>query len=485
MSAVDLVCLFLAVTPLLGIAVVALHSRLRNRHLDVALLLATLCHESLLICWPSVWAILHGFPFEKEMNVNITAGDVRRVLVGENIFVFALLAGYFLARRRDPYQSTRTGKFEVQTAHPLTRLLIVLGAVNYGLILAFPTLGSEHVGEPGHALALAAFGWCQSLFWLPSLIACAFVVSRPRAWRTAPVEWVVAGMTLLAVVIIGLTAGVRGRLIWVGSLLAFGAYLQRNRLVIRLAFVALLVAVPLFPFMGLEYRQIYQQQKLVGASRSSLLETFVTSAYEIVRNGSLSESAQTLARSLAERGMAVRNSAILYKEYDERGTLDLRTWLGSVVFPVPRALYAAKPMPGSTSESPLDSAIYRVMEEGYGLDGYMGPILASGSAYAEGGLAWVLVSGLALGIAWGLLLSHTNGGFWTALIATSFAGSLLIDGFFTMIQPWYAVLLQAWKCAFLVAALAGLNLVTRRSESSASIRKQSEPLGSGQRNLGP
>jgi len=469
------ICILLGTCPSLLLAVALARSFYLGNRLDTAIFATTIVHETLLVGWPAVWSAVSGFEHEQAMLVPVTTGDIAEVLLGETLFTLVLLSGFYLARGRCS-RLTSPVEFQLPIRHPLTRILIIVGCANYSLALFFPALGGGIEGNlPFSGPLLSVYGWMQSLFWLPSLIAAALVLSQPRAFRLNPRWWLLSLVVLSCVILTGFTTGLRGRFIWVASLLAIGAYLQSNRIAGRLAGFGLLLALPLFPFFGSTYRAIYQTSLAEGSGTLDVLRTMAEGGAEALRAEGGANTLFALGESLGERGMATRNSTILYHERESITGLDLRTWVGSLAFPIPRALFSDKPMPGSPSASALDAPIYRVMEIGHGYDGYMGPVLASALAFREGGWIWVAFTGFAIGTFWGLMLRRTTRASWQSMIAVTFAGSLLIDGFFTMMQPAYALLLQTWKCLFLLLMIGMGTAAYRALLPTTRIEQNSRP----------
>jgi len=153
--------------------------------------------------------------------------------------------------------------------------------------------------------------------------------------------------------------------------------------------------------------------------------------------------------------MGPRNSAVLYQGWDDGRGAGWGASLSALVYPLPRALWAAKPPAGSIDSTPYGAAMFKVMSIGHGAPYYvMGPYLASAHAYWEGGIAGLLASGFATGGLWALFIALSRK--VTLPLATTFlmtfASSLLIDGLYTAFVPLFSIIRSGYWIILMLGA---------------------------------
>jgi len=464
------VCVALALIPAILLFQMTYTAVKNHSQLKVIAFGATLCHELILVVFPVIYSVVTNFELEDSMLIDVQPEDLIVVLLGESLFVLLFVVGFVAAQKMFRDRFGLTGKRDVEEKY--VRIIYNGLIISAWLVYVYEAFSDpmrlkwyemEKVG-----VIEQIRGWLSAILWLPSLIVCALVVTKPGSARDNRLRFLCATVPLIAIVVIGVTTGLRGRFSWVASVIVIGAYLQRNWKFIYFTIAAMLVIMPLTPFMGSEYRYIFQNVSLGGATRGELLHTFANQGSAYVANSEGNNLFNDICGSLAQRAQGPRNSVVLYREYDSGKRAGLGTLVGALVFPVPRMVYPDKPMPGSLSSSVLDGGIYLVMTLGQGAEGIMGPMLASASAYWEGGWMWLVLAGLLTGIFWSLLITWAESYplSISVIVVVCFTGALLIDGLFTMLAPVYSIILQIWLC--LIPFLIILGLVGRKASQSKS-----------------
>jgi len=316
-------------------------------------------------------------------------------------------------------------------------LLIVFGCLIYGRFMMPFDVGG---------MVEQAYLWFQAVFVFTSIVACALVLTRRGVLFTNPKQAFLAAIPLLALLVVGLTSGYRGRLMWLVFLLTMMGILNRQTKFVAIGIIVAVFTVPLFAFLGSSYRSSNEAEKI-----SSVQYKVIALLYEEGKSrlGDMKSMGEEFLSALAWRAQGPRNSAVLYQQYDKGAGAGFTTYLGSIFFPIPRLVWAEKPAAGSTDSSISSSAIYKVMELGYGYDAgsTMGPCLASAHAYWEGGWSWLIIAGFITGLIWNIIfkLSRRLPEGIAIIVVFAFAAALLIDGMLTMMCPLYAIILTWWQ----------------------------------------
>lgn len=436
MISIGLFCF--AVIPVVILASLLVWSRRRDDRLRTLIIGATLVHEFLLICLPTVYSIFTDFELERRMVAVIRPVDLLAVMIGESVFIlmFAIglviaLPGLRTARAELGRPLTRAG---AQTERILLNALILIGCLVYA-----PKMFSL-VSSVGSGVTEALATQLEGVFYFMPLVVCAFLVTTKGELRRHPVRTLAAAIPLISLVVVGLMSGARGRIIWAISLLLIaGIYNRQKKVVVGSVLVAVLL-LPVFAVLG-------DRDTRGSLSSATSQAEILTLVYEAgVKNMSNSgDMVDAVMESFFWRAQGVRNSVVLYQDA-ERGGGSFNTYMGAVFAFVPRSLWPDKPMLGSLDNTESEAAMYKVMLWGHNEPGTMGPLLASSHAYWEGGALWLICAGLITGLFWNAVFRACRRLpiLLGAVVSLTFAAAFLIDGLLTMLVPLYAFIIRMW-----------------------------------------
>jgi len=434
--------------PVLTLGALLVWSWRRISLLGTLIVGATLVHEIVLVSFPVWYSVFTDFELEGSMNALVGADDLLRVMTGESIFVmmfaFAFIVGWPRLRLQTGL-AIRTAfcQNQIRRSRLVLNLLIVMGILVYiKRISPISTLP----GGTGWSLEQLFLSLIQAFFWFTSLAACALVLTRRRALFTNPVQALLAGIPMLALVMVGLSTGLRGRIMWVISLLIVTGILNHQTKFVALGVVIAILMIPLFAFFGSAYRFIDKDDMMTGPARIEMFSLL----YQEGRDRVVEETknmADDFLYGLALRAQGPRNMVVLYRQYDNARGAGFNTYIGALFFPIPRLVWPEKPVAGGTDDTSLSSAMYKSMELSYGDQGTMGPILASAHAYWEGGWGWLVAAGFITGLIWNKIikLCRRIPEDIAAVVTLAFAAALLNDGMLTMLTPLYAIIIAGWQ----------------------------------------
>jgi len=452
--------LFVSLIPLLDLCGLVVWSWQRDFLLRTVILGATLIHELILVVFPVWYSVFTDLELEGigNMPAMVGADELLLVMIGESIFVlmFALACAVGWPRSRpqgDCLVRAVSGRKQVVCDRLVIYILVIAGCLIYAPKIIHSL--SAFQGGTGWIVAQVLI-WIQGVFGFTSLVACALVLTRHRVLFTNPVEALLAVTPVLALLVIGFTTGIRGRIVWIVSLLVVTGILNRQTKFVALGVMIGIILIPLFAFLGGTYRYVAKENLMTAPARHEM----VTRLYEEGKNrvaGDLKNMADEFLYSIAARAQGPRNSVMLYRQYDNDAGPGFSTYSGSISFPIPRLIWPEKPAVGSTDGTLYSSAIYLVMELAYGMAGSMGPILASAYAYWEGGWGWLITAGFITGLFWNIIfnLCRRLPEGMASVVALAFAAALLIDGMLTMLVPLYALIVAWWQLVLPVLIVYG------------------------------
>lgn len=433
-----LLLLFALIPPLVLFALLKRTSRSGMR-LGAMALGATLIHEVLLIDVPTFYSIAKDFQLENEMVATVHAGDLLRVMIGESVFMLMFAIGMLV---RLPSIGIRTGHF-VSTVMPeriernLIVTMILIGCLVYISILLFPSAAGEI--SSGGPIGQLHF-WLKAVFWFTPLVVCAFVVTKPGNFRDHTLIAILASVPLISLILIGVSTGVRGRIVWTISLLILGSVYNGRKKLVGVGILLALMLVPIFSILG---SADIRDSSNTGSSQIEV----VGKLYELGKDnvadfGTLTD---VFMLSYAWRAQGVRNSVTLYQDY-ENGGGGFNSYIGAIFVPIPRAIWSEKPLVGSQDRTEVGSAMYKVMELAYGAPEQMGPMLASAHAYWEGGAIWLVSAGLITGLLWNLIfrIATRLPFILAAIFIFTYAAANMVDGLLTMMIPLYSGINATW-----------------------------------------
>jgi len=462
--------LFVSLIPLLILFGLFVRSWRRGFLLRTIILGATLIHELLLVVFPVCYSVFTDFELEGNMQATVGAEDLLRVLTGESVFVLMFALAFVVGWPRLRPQGGRligaaSGHNQAMRERLVLKVLIIAGCLVYARYIIHP-LSTLQIGTGLTVDQVSS--WIQGLFWFTSLAACALVLTRRKVLFTNPVQALLAAIPLLSLLLVGLTIGLRGRFMWVISLLVITGILNRQIKFVALGVAIGIVLVPLFAFFGGAYRSTAKDEFMTGPARREMFARVYEEGKSRVMSD-LKQMGDEFLNALAFRAMGPRNSAVLYQQYDKGNGAGFTTYLGTIFFPLPKLVWPEKPLAGSTDGTLSSSAVYKVMELGHGDNyaSYMGPILASAHAYWEGGWGWLVAAGFITGLLWNVIfnLCRRLPENMAAVVALTFTAALLIDGMLTMLAPLYALILAWWPVLMVLVIYKGILLLLPRKDA--------------------
>jgi hypothetical protein len=410
----------------------------KNNLLRTIVLGATLIHELLLVFYPVIYSIINNYYYEDAMMAMVVPNDLLKVMIGETCFIifFALS----LTISWTPFRILNVSKAacikSIDVENKLVKFLVFIGCFIY-VYIAFIPDGAE--------LQNSGFGWgkifyvFKSIFWYMPLVACSFIVTKKNILKDHLILGIFAAIPLIMLLVVGFGSGVRGRVIWVISLLIIAGVYNKQRKVMAMGAIMSIVFIPFFAILGnsdiRDSRDSINQFEVVGKAFSIAKDNLVD----------LGDAADIFLSSFASRAQGVRNSVALYQNFDQGGG-GFSTYLGSIFLPIPRVIWEAKPISDSLNNSELESAMYKVMDLSYGATGQMGPFLASAHAYWEGGWIWLIIAGFLTGLIWNSLFicCRRMSDNMAAIVILSFSASHMVDGLLTMMSPIYSYIDLIW-----------------------------------------
>lgn len=449
-----------SIIPLIILCGLLIWSRGRGNRLRTIILGATVIHETLLVIFPSIYSIFTDFELEGRMLAAVTPTDMLLVMIGESVFVlmfsFALTIGIpnFSLRGRG-LKFIFFGEITKRIERAILNFLIVAGIFIYAPKLFSAALNVEN------GLAEDIGWYLTGVFWYMPLVVCSFLITRRKEFSTNFVRFFLAIIPLISLVVIGITSGVRGRIIWAISLLLVAGIFNRQKKIIAICLTVAILFLPIFAVLG--DRDTRGAMASSITSRSEIYTLVYEAGIENISNSS--EMMKAFLESFSWRAQGVRNSAVLYKDFDHGGG-GFKTYLGAPFALIPRGVWPEKPMLGSLDHTEFESAMYKVMLMGHGEPGTMGPLLASAHAYWEGGWIWLVVAGLITGIFWNAVFRYCRKlpDIIAAVITLSFAAALINDGLLTMLTPLYAFIIRFWLSLLpLLCIYIGMRLINLAS----------------------
>ena len=411
----------------------------------------TLFHEVVLVVFPVWHSAFTDFSMERRMMSCASPEGVLRVMAGEAIFVIMFGVAFYILmkKRRCHYKDKQFGNISKKNEKFFLGMLATFGTIIYTDQFFNPRGYAEYVASIDQTSSSAIFtlccDWFRTICWFPSIVACMFIFIRTKKEKYPFWLYVVAVIPLGELLLIGITAGLRGRITWVFSILVIIAFLKKQKKMIYIGLIGLICLLPIASFVYTTMRSCYYGALERGEGRSQLIGQFIDKAKT---SDSFISSLGDIVNTASWRAQGPRNSSLLYELYDSGEGAGVAPYLGVIGFPVPRFIWAAKPIAGSSDGTTFGRAVYLVMRSCYWTPlTTMGPVLASAHAYWEGGWIWLAFAGVITGVFWGIILKWCDkvGGVLSIIVALSFCASLLIDGFLTTLYPLYSFGVSFWK----------------------------------------
>jgi len=410
----------------------------------------TLIHEIVLVAYPGWYQAFAGFTAETELH--ITPAQFLSVYMGEALFVILFCAAiYFGDRGNRSFTSGQQSHVE-STGFPdrdrlfISALVIAAAALYIGQFFQ-PTLDYEGLAvsyQPEAYTGLLALlsGWGGAFIRWPGLFAAGYALvseSIPRSIRF------LAGAVLIAEMAYSMIYGTRGGIVWVISVIVLAGYCKSRKLLLAAVAIVGIAFAPLFSWMHTNMRYVTLAAP-AGTLNWQMIPALVEGAihHQVLNSSAIGD---TFIESWAIRAQGPLNSTYLYRFFDQGDGGFYKPDLGAIVYPVPRVLWPNKPSAGSTDSSTLNGAIFRVQQAKPDSSGYdMGPVLASGHAYWEGGWAYLYFAAIVTGWVWSRLLrwAEKSGCEAVSIIVLVFTAALPIDGFFSTMTPLFAYIRLIW-----------------------------------------
>jgi hypothetical protein len=456
--------------------------RREDRLLQGALLL-TLVHETMLFTFPLFYSVITGYYIEENIGNPFIVGALLRVSIGESIYfaVFGIVLYLCLFRRQIAKRALeiRTEELFTKKSPPASQKSKIEMAMCYTLIFTASIQLIYSVttisAEAERSLLLDQI---RSLVGFAGLAAAAnLFVTKPKE-RQSILAWAISFIFLAVMAYEGFSVAVRGRAVWVISVIVVTAYVKSNKKFYKYTLALSVPLVALFTFFGLsETRQHVSEEMSLNTSRTEIFSNLVIMGTKDTEINS--KFFEDLVSGAAVRAQGPRNSTALYDEYDKGRSPGLTTWIGALAYPLPRSIWYEKPPAGAgNTNNEYDMAMFKVMEVTYGQRGYglSGPFLASAHAYWEGGWYGIIGEAILTGLLWAFLFTRGIEFNWfrTIIILTA-CGSLVIDGFLTLMIPVFALIVGLWKYVFIKYVIFNpLRFLFIRSKKAPFLRARKE-----------
>lgn len=472
---VSLSLLLFSLFPVWILGYVTKQSHRRGLRFQTAILGATLLHEIILVVFPVWYSVFTNFYLEGEMMLSVRPEDLLVVMTGEALFILCFAFGLMKGPGKRFDNILKRYQVNDRSDVAFLYVLVAIGSVIYLQFFLKPITDlsetiSHSEGIYYEAISEMFFSWLRGFFQFGSLAAASLIVIAPRGQNYSRIfRWLAVGL-LVAVSLLGLSAGMRGRILWVVCLLGIiGFTREKSKKPFLIGALLIMMIVPLFSFLGGAYRTIYYNEAKFGSSRLEMLKVLSdTATQRLSGKGFFEGIGIEFLHELAERTQASRNSCVLFQLHDDGVGAGVKPLLGAIVTVIPRIFWKDKPFGGSSDQSNYGLAVYVVRRVGYGSPIYnMGPYLASAHAYWEGGWIWVLFAGLLTGIIWKFIFRwyQTGNGSVSIIVALVYCGGVLSNGFLTALQPLYDYIRLFWTSVLPIILLnmAVKKLLERRN----------------------
>ena len=443
-----LICVFSAI-PVCILAALMWRAHRSGKRLRAVVLGLAFVHELVLVTYPGWYDAITEF--RAETDLHLAPGQLLIVYFGEMLFVLLFAATLAMNSYR--------GKLGIKSHHgaetcrPIERdrifltLLVVSALGLYAGQFLMPTingdaLASHYQFKDYGGLSGVLADWGGTLVRWPGLFAAGFVLTdRRRGW---PIR-LLSSLVLVAEMIYSMINGMRGGIIWVISVVALVGYFKSSKKLLIAASAVTIACAPLMSWMHTNMRYVTLAAPL-GTLNWQMIPELVQGAVEHKVLESTSVGSNFL-ESWSLRAIGPLDSIYLYKFYDEGNGASYKPIVGTLFLPIPRAIWPGKPVAGSTDDSNLGMAIYKVQQQKPDSAFYdMGPILASAHAYWEGGWSFLFIAAVFTGWFWSRLLAWGERAQSAAvdIVILSFTAALPIDGFFDMLNPLFTYFRLLW-----------------------------------------
>lgn len=244
--------------------------------------------------------------------------------------------------------------------------------------------------------------YLRTMFEYTSICATCLIVFSKDVKRFIKILSI---LLIIGIVIRQLAIGLRGG-IFIISILITLVYFFKNRSIPLLRIMPLLlVLVPIFSFLGGSFREEITRGYLQEADTLERFGFVVDKLF--VRKNSVVTDDLAFVEALYSRLEAARNSVCLINEYESGNSVNFKPFISSLISFIPQSVSGIRNYAGSSTEDMFGSAMYFVRFKTYGFSD-MGPFLTCAHEYWEGGLLYMLLSALFLGLVVRFILHNKN-----------------------------------------------------------------------------
>lgn len=420
----------------------------KGRKFEAIIFFATLIHETILVTYPTVYAVINDFKFEKLLRFEVVNSDLLKVILIENIFIFFFLFPFLmqLKSKSISFENTSPKIYNFFALISFVGLIVYL----YQLINR-PTIEQivdsyANSGLPESSNKFVSF---FTITFQHASIIIASILSIRGENEIYPKKYQYIGILMLfSVLLMVLFSGVRGGLIWTAEFVLLISILKKRKKPILIMLILLISFIPLNNILLTKIRPISEEIAKEGGVTANAVLNIVSTIFTSVNENK--EESPSIFESLCERAQGPRNSVALVKQYDHGLNQNLSIYKGAFFVFVPRFIMD-RPVYGSSTDSFEDAGIFKVMQLNYDTTFInMGPLLASAHAYWEGGYGGVVLIALLTSLTWILLLRfiYKLPPYLGLVFGLLGCCALLIDGFITIFYPLYSFIGIFWKSLF-------------------------------------
>lgn len=390
----NLLSLIIAVFVQLFVLFLFIYNTLKKRQLHAAIL-ALLCVNFLMqLSYPVVYGFFHSFNLE--LKYRISAFDIFNIVLLHAVYTLIfLLVFLYKNNKAEMLIQSRLDKIpEFDNRH---YIFVIIGI--YVLIINFSVKGmvqtaAEIAGQVESSDRVVNI-YLKTMFeWTGIVTAVLYIYSIPKFNFLK----FLSILFCIGVISRQLAMGLRGGIFIFAMLIIFFSYLTKNKINFRLLIPLLLFLIPLFSFLGGDFREEIVNGNLLKADNFERILVIKDKLLE-KKQGTINEKEENIFESLYKRLEASRNSVSLFKLYENNEGACFKPTISALRSFVPQSVTGIKNYPGSTTDNAFGTAMYIVREKTYGLTD-MGPYLTSAHEFWEGGIVYLIVSSIILGIIW-------------------------------------------------------------------------------------
>lgn len=436
----NLLLVIFAIIPLIILSFFIYIFYIRGRKFEALIFFATLIHETILVSYPTIYAVINDFKFEKLLRFEVVNTDLLRVILIENVFIFFFVVPFLfqLKSKSISFESTPPKIYK------FFALISFVGIVVYLYqIINRPSIEQivDSYANSGLPQSSNKFISLFTISFQHSSIIIASILSIRGKNEIYPKKYQYIGIfMLITVLLMVLFSGVRGGLIWTAEFVLLVSIIKKQKKPIFIMLLLLISFIPLNNILLTKIRPISEEIAKEGGVTNKAVVNIVNTLFTSVNEKN--EESPSIFESLCERAQGPRNSVALIKQYDNGLGQDLNIYRGAFFIFVPRFIMD-RPVYGSSTDSFEDAGIFKVMQLNYNTTFInMGPLLASSHAYWEGGYVGVIIIALLTSLLWISLLnfSYKLPPYLGLVFCFITCCALLIDGFITILYPLYSFL---------------------------------------------